>query len=270
MSSLVRTGLPPAVRDKAAPVAIWVVDLIAEAEVLVETALRHGLQQDPADSGSVVPSPESPRATARAALRIILSGYVGLEAAKRPFVMARGGKPNFDHGTGPTVDFSLAHCDTAAIVAISTAGPIGVDIEAPRPIRIADHRRLQLVEAAASLAPATPLPDGPGEARFLQAWVRLEALAKLTGEGLGALLGRLDDDAPPIAGTIVNGSKTIVRDLAVAGGPTLYAAVAGIDPVLAAPRGPVATWLPGEPRWLEDWIADPDSEYGSIHPTASQ
>jgi 4'-phosphopantetheinyl transferase len=271
MTTHIRTVLPCAAHDRAAPVALWVVDLVAGAEVLSEFAHRHRLHQDPPASGSLAPSLAGPRTAARAALRIILAGYVGLAAARRPFILARGGKPNFDHRNGAPLDFSLAHCDTAAIIAISNVGPIGVDIEGPRSIRIADHRRLQLVDAATSLAIRDPLPDAPGEARFLQAWVRLEALAKLTGEGLGALLGRLDDDAPPIAGTIVNGSKAIIRDVPITNGSPLFAAVAGIGPTLADDGAPVAAWLPSEQRWLEDWVAGAtDLAPETIHPTSSQ
>jgi len=266
-----RDGMSHAVINRAETVSLWVVDLVTGAEYLVEAAHRHGLQIGPPTSGSPASSADVPRAAARAALRIILAGYAGLEAARRPFIMAPGGKPGFDHQTGSSLDFSLAHCDTAAIVAISKEGPIGVDIEAPRPIRIADHRRAQLVEAAISLAPRDPLPEGPGEARFLQAWVRLEALAKLTGEGLGALLGRLDHDAPPIAGTTVNGSMAIVRDVSIATGPPLYAALAGIGPPLSRGSAPEATWLPCETRWLEEWMAGAaDCASETIHPTSSQ
>jgi len=253
------------------PVALWVVDLVSGASILAELAHRHGLQQEPRSGGSPVSSVDAPRAAARAALRIILAGYVGTAAASRPFILAPGGKPALDSHTDPSIDFSLAHCDTAALVAISREGPIGVDIEAPRPIRIADHRREQLVAAAASLAPRDPLPDGPGEARFLQAWVRLEALAKLTGEGLGALLGRLDPDAPPIAETTVNGSKAIIRDVSIATGLPYFAAIAGVGPTLAGDGVPVAAQLPCESHWLEDWIAGAaNCAPGTIHPTSPQ
>jgi hypothetical protein len=270
MTTHTRIDLPCAARDPAAPLALWIVDLVAGAEVLVELARRHCLQQDP-PGGPPARSTADPRTVARAALRIILAGYVGLGAARRPFILARGGKPNFDHRNGAPINFSLAHCDTAAIIAVSNDGPSGVDIEAPRSIRIPDHRRQQLVEAAISLAPHNPLPDGPGEARFLQGWVRLEALAKLTGEGLGTLLGRLDKDAPPLADTRVNGSRAVIRDVPITNGPPLYAAVAGIGSTLSRDSAPVATWLPGDPHWLEHWVAgETDSVPGAIHPTSPQ
>ncbi len=245
--------VPSSVADRAAPLALWVVDLVAGADHLPDLARRHGLPLD-ASKGQLRLPIAGPREVARAALRIILAGYVGLEGARRPFIVATGGKPALDQCSNPPLDFSLAHCDTVAIVAISREGPVGVDIEAPRSVRIADHRRALLLEAATSLAPGNLLPDGPGEARFLQAWVRLEALAKLTGEGLGALLGRLDDNAPPIAGTIVNGSKSRIRDISVTDGPPLYSAVAGIGPAMSAEDAPVATWLPSERSWLESWV----------------
>ena len=247
--------LPEDSHTPSATLSVWLVDLVAAAPVVSAVARAQGLigGNELTDGRAENATPQE---TARAALRIILAGFVGRESAARPFRLAPGGKPMLDgRAECRPLHFSLAHCDTAALVAISQDGPVGVDIEAPRPVRIADHRRRMLIEAAASLAPSEQLPDGPGEARFLQGWVRLEALAKATGEGLGALLGRLGDDASPIAETHLNGVLVRTRDIQLPTASPLFAAVAGIDPTLASAASPLARDLPCEAARLEQWIA---------------
>ncbi|MGE0697622.1 MAG: 4'-phosphopantetheinyl transferase superfamily protein [Hyphomicrobiaceae bacterium] len=236
---------------------LWLVDLVADVPLLLDVAHRHGLVE-PATVATVPDRHggrvDAARDAARSALRILLAGYVGLDLARAPFRVARGGKPEL----APLPDghlrplFSLAHCDTAAIVALSTDGAVGVDIEAPRPVRLADHRRAMLLDAARSLAPTDALPEGPAEAQFLQGWVRLEALAKATGEGLGALLGRLDDAVAPIASTRMEGRSVLVRDVGQDSVPGHFAAIAGTTSSLAAdaPR-PLARLLPLDRVWLE-------------------
>jgi 4'-phosphopantetheinyl transferase len=128
---------------------------------------------------------------ARLALRVVLALRIGRAAASRPFVVGKEGKPRLGDEAG--IDFSLSHAGGLALIAVSGAGPVGVDLELPRPVRIAAERRAQL-EACAEAIGATPLPvdrDSDSDARTLTAWVRLEALAKATGEGIGSLLGRL-------------------------------------------------------------------------------
>ena len=93
--------------------------------------------------------------------------------------------------------------------------PIGIDIEALRPLRVSTERRRRIEIAAARLAPDAPLP-GDETLRFLQAWVRLEASAKATGAGIGQTLTNArvigsQDDAPAYS----IGTGIAVRDIAV-------------------------------------------------------
>jgi len=245
-------GMLPAPQAR---LAVWLVDLVAARTLLGDPSFRDAVELPDAMAERL--GTGTPRDIAHIMLRIILTACVGRSAAFRPFLHAPGGKPALDLAPStPRLEFSLAHCDSAAIVALSREGPVGVDLEAPRSVRISGRRRAMLIDAASSLAPDDPLPDGPDEARFLQAWVRLEALAKATGEGLGALLGRLDDEAAPIAATRLEGALVRTRDLRIPAGPPLYAAVAGTGPSL---QGEVlsAVWLPCDPDWLRRWIAVP-------------
>jgi 4'-phosphopantetheinyl transferase len=244
---------------------IWVIDLVSDPEALLGISRRLGLAPA-AETGTAAGSAgttgqiDVTRTAARIALRALLAGYVGLDLARAPFISSRTGKPRLAAMPpgGTTVEFSLAHAEAAAIVAVSRSGPVGVDIEGSREIRITPKRRKMLVDAAAALAPFDALPDGPNEERFLQAWVRLEAIAKATGEGLGALLGRIDDSRGRLGETSIEGRSVHVRDVAVDAQLAVHAAVAGTAPVLEpANPSPVANSMPIDAAWIEHWITRP-------------
>lgn len=215
-------------RDDA-DLEVWLVDLATDLDLLLARARDIGASPISGTSGDLA------KVAAGIALRLVLARHVGLDRARLPFVIAPGGKPALV-GDGP--QFSLAHCDGAALVAISRDGPVGVDIEAPRAIRISPDRRLMLEAEALSLDPARPLPDRPPDRRFLQAWVRLEALAKTTGEGVGSLLGRVGHPTTPLARTEVDGRAVVIRDLDVPVGAPLQAAIGGTCQSLAAGHPP--------------------------------
>ena len=239
--------LAPAVSRLDGGVQLWVVDIDSGAGQLMSFGERYGLAA-PEGRGGI----DRQRRAAHMALRLLLAGYVGLEAAARPFAHTPAGKPSlasFQPGGKPTLHFNLAHCDGSALIAVSAEGPVGVDVEGDRRPRISEHRQSKLIEAARIVAPLDALPDGPAEARFLQAWVRLEALAKATGEGLGALLARLDKVI--LAGH--PGAGLVVRDVHI-DGRRLWAAVSGADSSMKARPSPVARAMPLDDAWLDDWV----------------
>lgn len=125
------------------------------------------------------------RTAAHAALRWLLARHVGAEEAAAPFVREAAGRPLI---ASRRVDFSLSHAAGRALVGIVRHGRIGVDLEAVRPARIGALRRLAIEAHAAGFARA-PLPE-EADRRFVQSWVRLESVAKFTGEGIGRLLDR--------------------------------------------------------------------------------
>ena len=118
------------------------------------------------------------------ALRMVLERFAGVSIRGTTYVEAAGGRPSLEKGFP---HFSLAHTGTVALIAVSGAGTIGVDIEALRSLTFTPDRRQKLEAAAIRLAPDTTLPKD-GDARTLQAWVRLEAHAKAVGSGIGAAL----------------------------------------------------------------------------------
>jgi phosphopantetheinyl transferase len=124
---------------------------------------------------------------AHVALRVVMERVLGTAARGVTFARAGFGKPRLE---GAPVAFSLSHVSGLALIALSRNGIVGVDLERARAVRVREPRRARIEAAAAALDPGEPLPAG-GDARFLQAWVRLEAFAKAEGCGVGRLLTRL-------------------------------------------------------------------------------
>ena len=180
------------------------------------------------------------------ALRLLIERAAGAQWRGATFNRAARGKPQLE---GTPLGFSLSHAPGLALIGLSPRGSIGVDIERTRQVRIGAERRARIEEAGAALSDR-PLPS-EGSARFLQAWVRLEAFAKAEGCGIGRLLTRLGilgaDAAaraqPASARALAQAlradlqSAATVQDVGI--GEDIYAAV-------ALTGGAV----PGKPSWL--------------------
>jgi 4'-phosphopantetheinyl transferase len=111
----------------------------------------------------------------RGLLRSILARYLKTDPAEIQFEYSRFGKPEL---IGGALHFNLAHSEDRVILAISK-GPVGVDLEVPRPISDIDSVAAQVFSAYEMAA-----WRGLGDAElFLRLWTRKEALLK--GIGLG-------------------------------------------------------------------------------------
>ena len=90
------------------------------------------------------------------------------------------GKPLLaDRSAG--IHFSLAHSGPHVVVAVSRAGPVGIDVEALKPnmdYRPLYRRTLTADEAVAFQAGAAGAHD------FVRTWVRKEAVTKAVGSGI--------------------------------------------------------------------------------------
>ena len=128
---------------------------------------------------------------AHGALRLILAEHLDCDPMALRFSTEEGGKPVLDDAV---VQFNLSHSGALALVAVARGRQVGVDVECIRPIPelagIAE-RICTPSERAALDALSTSERDGA----FLALWTRKEALAKMTGEGVGALSrdSRLDE-----------------------------------------------------------------------------
>ena len=180
------TLLPPAHPD----VRVWLVDLDTD-----DTAASLALlsPDETARAGRFAFDHHRGRFVAgRAGLRRILADELNVRPAALSFTYNASGKPEL-HPTAHSprsLRFNVSHSDRYALVATTTAGAIGVDIEKTRPI--ADMLRLARTAFSSSeLEALTALPAGAREAAFFAGWTRKEAYIKARGDGL-RLLGDFD------------------------------------------------------------------------------
>jgi 4'-phosphopantetheinyl transferase len=113
-------------------------------------------------------------------LREVLSVYLEEPAEGIEIVLGEHGKPQLARGG---IEFNLSHSGSMALIAVSPARPVGVDIEKLKPGRdfLALAERALSPDAVAQVREATP------EERavvFYRHWVRHEARLKCLGVGL--------------------------------------------------------------------------------------
>jgi 4'-phosphopantetheinyl transferase len=135
-------------------------------------------------------------AVAHANLRRILGGYLDQPAKKIGFHANRFGKPELA-GEASSLNFSLSHSQSIAVLAVAHGLPVGVDVEEVRPIE---------PEVAATHFSASELSDLSGLqgdawlSGFYRCWTRKEAILKAEGVGLHRALDSFDvallPDAP--------------------------------------------------------------------------
>lgn len=119
-------------------------------------------------------------AAARAELRRVLAGYLGVLPTDVGLDAGPDGKPRLAAGSAIDLRFNLSHSAEVALVAVRLGHEVGVDVEAIRPG----------VDAAAiareHFGPAerAALAEDGSEEGFFRAWARHEALAKATGTGI--------------------------------------------------------------------------------------
>ena len=191
----------------------------------------------------------SERLVTRMALRLLIERAAGPRWRGVPFARHQHGKPFLQDAR---VAFSVSHVAGLALIGMAAQGTVGVDVERMRTVHMREPRRQQIEAAADALGTSGRLPP-TGEPRFLQAWVRLEALAKAEGCGIGRLLTRLgiagqrkeaSADFEPEA-VLGAAGVSVLGDLNL--GEGLYAAAAA-GPGAEAPQ---ALWLPETANELE-------------------
>ncbi len=169
------------------PVELWFVDLAASAAALDASeakCARLSANELQRIAASVTPAAGFQRRAAYIALRVLIERMWGPSWRAVPYSLTGSGKPILPGISG---GFSLAHVDRFALIGLSRTSLIGVDLEPDRRPTVSDERRVRIEHAALELAGGIPLPDAR-QKRFLQAWVRLEAIAKADGRGIGRLL----------------------------------------------------------------------------------
>ncbi len=120
------------------------------------------------------------------ALRILIDFHAGPAWRGVPLQVMESGRPTLPNSG---IGFSISHTHGAGLIALSQPAQVGVDLEArTRPVRLSPARQQAIIKAAASLVGAAGGGASEKEPDFLTAWVRLEAYAKATGIGIGAVL----------------------------------------------------------------------------------
>jgi 4'-phosphopantetheinyl transferase len=196
-------------------VDVWLADIDAVGEALDALERRFSLlAADERARASGLDSLRAQRwARTRVALRALLASQLGVPSAQSPFQLSAAGKPRLAEGA---LEFSLSHSGRFALIALSRDGPVGVDIETRNQVNMHPDRLQAIESAATALAPDAPLPARDDAIRFVQAWTRLEALAKATGAGIGALLTSLGIRGP--AEALGDYAKPDVSELLIADG----------------------------------------------------
>jgi len=134
----------------------------------------------------------------RTALRMILAGLLQRTPNELIFKTGVNGKPYLLNNSLPVpLHFNLAHSDELALIAFSTRGQIGIDIEK---IRIdIDHDNLsRRFFSAREYAALQQINDQDRLSAFFATWTRKEAVVKATGTGIATSLKQFDVTVDPV------------------------------------------------------------------------
>jgi 4'-phosphopantetheinyl transferase len=134
---------------------------------------------------------------ARARLRELLAQRLETRPESIEFAYGVNGKPRLaGPGARSGWRFNVSHCEDLALYAFSSAGEIGIDVEAVHALAEADDIAARLFsrrehETYRALAPR----DRP--LGFFRCWTRKEAFVKALGDGLCVPLAEVDVSAAP-------------------------------------------------------------------------
>ena len=130
------------------------------------------------------------RRTAELLLLYNLCMELGIEPPA--IAVAENGKPDF---VDSPYHIGISNSERFVAVALADA-PVGLDMEPLRPHPAERIARIASIFSPAEQAALAAAPEGePRLRRFLELWVRKEALCKLSGQGLAALK-KASDTAP--------------------------------------------------------------------------
>jgi 4'-phosphopantetheinyl transferase len=127
-------------------------------------------------------------AVAHANLRRILGGYLHQPAKKISFHANRFGKPELA-GEASSLNFSLSHSQSIAVLAVAHGLPVGVDVEEVKPI---EPEVASTHFSASELSDLSGLQGDAWLSGFYRCWTRKEAILKAEGVGLLRALDSFD------------------------------------------------------------------------------
>lgn len=125
----------------------------------------------------------------RILLRKALSAALGGDARQWRFITGNTGKVSLAHHHDfPLTDFSISHSNNAVVIAISTAGRVGLDIEQMNPAVFGSSTLKETLANSLTARELRYLESRSPETRWrqaLQIWTIKEAYVKLLGLGVG-------------------------------------------------------------------------------------
>ncbi|CAL9629310.1 hypothetical protein SUDANB176_06040 [Streptomyces sp. enrichment culture] len=121
------------------------------------------------------------RRTAHALLLRSAAGLLGVRPSEVWLEHEPGGRPYLG-GAGKALHVSVTHGRGVLAVALTGRAPVGVDVEAVRPLRAEAMARAWL--GPAETAWVTGLPEADRSAGFLWLWTQKESVGKALGRGL--------------------------------------------------------------------------------------
>ena len=233
---------PPVAAERAAEV--WWFD-VREVTIAAEDLADLDVRETARATAFVFPADRHRYQVAHVMLRRVLAGHVGAEPgslafAREPCPTCGGpaGRPVLAGPPANGLSFSLAHSGDA--VAIAVAGqPVGVDVERD-PAGCVCSLATAMHPSDAALVAA--LPEPARHAAVIRWWVRVEAVLKCAGTGIGHGM-----DAFPVLGgparTEISPGSGLAWEPRAAG----WASAAGrVFAPLSAPKGyQAAIALPG-------------------------
>ena len=124
----------------------------------------------------------------RGRLRLLLGRYLEFEPAQLRFDFTPRGKPLLSQSG---IHFNLAHSNELALLAITKAAPVGVDLELIRPMPdgLEIARRFF---AAGEVAGFDKVTANARDEAFFNLWTRKEAWLKATGDGISESLSKVE------------------------------------------------------------------------------
>lgn len=169
--------------DQPGPLAsgalrLWLIDL---AEVPTRDCLSEDERMRAA--GAIDPQNGARYRAVRIALRLLLAAALDQHPADLMFAYGATRQPHLAWPPQSGIDFSLSYRADTALIALSRAGPVGIDLETIDPsVPAFDIAASEF--AAPEVKHLAALSENEIAKSFTQMWVRKEAIAKLRGEGL--------------------------------------------------------------------------------------
>lgn len=160
-------------------------------------------------------------AACHSALRRVAAACLGTDPAAVRWIRGPNGKPALD---GHALQVNLSHAGDLALIAVTAARPVGVDLQDVVPgLDAAAMARRWFTGAEAGLVAA----DGPE--RFAQLWARKEAVVKAAGDRLTRGLALpVAGEPPPLVGH--DGEPYALADLPAPAGFRAALALRGAEP----------------------------------------